>query len=80
MLLSGILQRSESNVLASDEVLHIFLGIGLLLRGEMMIEVDLLDLGLFLLGLHPFLELLVGDDDPPIVLLRPRVLLLDFLN
>ena len=38
------------------------------------------DLGLFLLGPGPFLELLIGDDDAVVLLVRPGVLLLDLLN
>lgn len=45
-----------------------------------MIEVYFFDLGFFLLGPGPFLELLIGDDDAVVLLVRPGVLLLDLLN
>lgn len=45
-----------------------------------MIEVYLFDLGFFLFGPRPLLELLIGDDDAVVLLMRPRVLLLDLLN
>lgn len=36
-----------------------------------MIEVYLFDLGFFLLGLRPFLELLIGNNNAVVFLVRP---------
>ena len=80
MLLARVLERGQRDVLPRDEVLHVLGGVGLLFGREVVVEVDLLDLGLLLLGLGPLLELLIGDDDAVVFLVRPRVLLLDLLN
>jgi hypothetical protein len=81
VLLPRVLEGGERDILSRDEVLHIFGRIGLLLGREVVVEVDLLDLGFLLLGLGLFLELLIGEQRPrPFLLLRTRVLLLDLLN
>jgi hypothetical protein len=81
VLLPRVLEGGECDVLASDEVLHIFGRISLFLGREVVVEVDLFDLGFLLLGLGLFLELLVREQRPrSFLLLRTRVLLLDLLN
>ncbi len=78
VLLSGVFYSSDGDVLASDEILHVLRRIGLLLRREVMIEVHLLYLRLFLLGPLPFFELLIRRQSPH--RLPPRVLLLNLIN
>ena len=80
MLFAGVFEGCKRDVLPRDQVLHVFRGICLFFRGEMVIEVYFFDLGFFLLGPSPLLELLIGDDDAVVLLVRPGVLLLDLLN
>jgi hypothetical protein len=78
MLLSGVFDSCDGDVLACDEILHVLGGICLLFGGEVVIEVYLFDLGLFLLGPLSFLELLIGGQSAH--RLPPRVLLLDLVD
>lgn len=83
VLLAGVLEGGERDVLARDEVLHVLGGVGLLVGREVVVEVDLLDLRrLLLLVARSLLELLVGDDVRPavVLLVGTRVLLLDLLD
>ena len=74
VLLARVLERGQRDVFARDEVLHVFGGVGLLFGREVVVEVHLLDLRLFLLGPLPLLELPVARQSPRC--LSPRVLLL----
>jgi hypothetical protein len=79
MFFARVLEGGERDGLAGDEVLHVLGWVCLLLWGEVMVEVDLLDLRLFLLHALLLLELLVRNESSH-ALLPPRVLMLDFLD